>query len=202
MCNKAPLLFLLVAIARAATAGVDLTPSPVTVEEDGLKYQQLRFKSRDGGSVSFTPPEGWSFSGGGGRLVFKPPGKDFAEAVLETVPLQAPAPIDEAVRTQFKEQVIATLPPGSHGFTTITEAENTVMPAGNPSFEVVVSYQLMGKTFQRSALLVHTPRERLLFRLTAQTADYLSLANGFRRSAMTWQFIEAKPPETGAPGGN
>ena len=201
MWNKAALLLCVVALASTGTAGVDLTPSPVQVEEDGRKYQHLRFKSSDGGSVSFTPPEGWSFSGGGGRLVFKPPGKDFAEAILETVPLQAPAPIDEAVRTEFKEQVIATLPAGSQGIATVTEAENTVMPAGNPSFEVVVSYQLMGKTFQRSALLVHTPRERLLFRLTAQKADYMSLANEFRRSAMTWQFIEAKPAETGSAGG-
>lgn len=201
MWNKAALLFSVIAVARAASAGVDLTPSPVQVEEDGAKYQQLRFNSREGGSVLYTPPEGWSFSGGGGRLVFKPPGKDFAEAVLETVPLPAPAPIDEAVRAEFKEQVLATVPPGSQSVATVTEAENAVMPAGNPSFEVVVSYQVMGKTFQRSALLVHTPRERLLFRLTAQKVDYPGLTNEFRRSAMTWQFIEAKPAENAPPAG-
>ena len=199
MWNKAALLSSLIAVAGTVTAGVDLTPSPVQVDDDGVKYQQLRFKSRDGGSVLFTPPQGWSFSGGGGRLVFKPPGKDFAEAVLETVPLPAPAPIDEAVRNEFKEQVVATLPPGSQSIATVAETENAIMPAGNPSFEVVVSYQLMGKTFQRSALLVHTPRERLLFRVTAQKADYMSLANEFGRSAMTWLFIEAKPAEGAAP---
>lgn len=188
------------ALGSIAFAGVDLTPSAVEIDEDGFKYQQLRFKS-DGGTVLLVPPEKWSFSGGPGRLQLTPPGKDFAEGLIEAASYEKPTPIDEAARAQFKQQVLAGVPPGSQRIETLTEAENTVMPAGNPSFELVLSYELWGKSFRRSALLVHTPRERLAFRLTAQQTDFPSLLIQFHRSVMTWQFIEAKPPPTGETAG-
>ena len=193
-CRKTLVGCLVVAFASAASAGVDLTPSVTNVDEDGVKYQQLRFKS-DGGTVLMVLPENWSFSGGPGRLQLKAPGKDFTEATVEAVALNATTPIDETVRAEFKQQVLATLPAGAQRAETLTEAENTLMPSGNPSFELVLSYELWGKTFQRSALLVHTPRERLVFRLTAHRPDFAGLNNQFRRSIMSWQFIEAKPPQ-------
>ena len=171
------------------------------VDEDGIKSEQLRFKS-DAGTVLLVPPDKWTFSGGAGRLQFRAPGKEHFEAFIEAVSSEGQMPIDDAVRAQFKQQVLATLPHGSQKIETLTEADNTLMPAGNPSFEVFLSYVLWGKSFRRSALLVHTPRERLVFRLTALEADFPSLMNQFRGSMMSWQFIEAKPPENGAPGSN
>ena len=196
--QKIALGLVVLALSGTALAGVDLTPSPTQVEEDGVKYQQIRFKSEEQGSVIFLPPENWSFRGGAGRLQLTPPGKDFAEASIEAASFPAPRPLDAAAIEAFKQEVLAGLPAGSGKIETVIEAENTVMPGGNPSFELAVTYSLWGKEFQRSALLVHTPRERLVFRLTAQKQDFGALLNQFRRSVMSWQFVETKPPA--APG--
>ena len=51
----------------------------------------------------------------------------------------------------------------------------------------------MGKTFQRAALLVHSPTDRLCFRLTAEKQDFDILALQFRRSIMSWQVIPETP---------
>jgi hypothetical protein len=193
------LFVLLVATSvRLAVAAVDLTPTPVQVDEDGAQFLQLKFKG-EAGSATFVPPEKWTFRGGGARLQLTPPGTSFAEATIETVPFREPTPLDAAVIEQFKQEVLAGLPPGSQAVTTVVEAENSMMPGGNPSFELVVAYEALGKPFQRSLLLVHTPRERLVFRLTALKSDFLALSTQFRRAIMTWQWIDAKPPQGAAP---
>jgi hypothetical protein len=108
------------------------------------------------------------------------------------LPSPGPLPLDEAAKSAFKQHVIAALPIGSQGIETVSEVENSLMPGGNPSFELILTYKAMGKTFQRSALLVHCPTCRLYFRLTAEKQDFNFLALQFRRSIMSWQVIPEK----------
>jgi hypothetical protein len=115
--------------------------------------------------------------------------------VIETSPLPAPQPIDAAAIAAFKQQLVASLPVGSQGIELVSEAENSTTPGGHPSYEVVFVYKTMGKTFQRSALLVHSPTDRLSFRFSAEKEDFALLITPFRRSIMSWQFVADKPPQ-------
>jgi hypothetical protein len=186
------LLSLCCALFSPAQGALDLTPSTKEYTEDGATYRLVNLKNGEG-TVTFAPPEGWMIRGHQARLQLNPPKNDFSEAVVEASPLPAPQALDEAAINAFKEQVRATLPAGSHAITTLLEASNTVMPAGKPSFEVMISYQLWGKTFYRSALLVNAPQDRLVFRFTSLKEDFNALNSSFRRSVATWQWIEPAP---------
>lgn len=180
------------AVLSHARGALDLTPTTQEYTEDGATYRRVNLKNGEG-IVSFSPPDGWTIRGQQARLQLNPPKSEFSEAVVEALPLRGPKVLDEAAITAFKEQVRATLPAGSQAVTTILEAENTIMPAGQASFEVVISYQLWGKTFHRSALLVNTPQDHLIFRFSSLKEDFNALNGTFRRSVATWQWIDKSP---------
>jgi hypothetical protein len=194
MSPKAILPFLFCVFLSQAHAGLDLTPASKQYVEEGITYRQVNLKNGDG-SVTFLPPQGWTVRGQPNRLQLNPE-KNLVEAVVEVTPL-APKPLDEEATAAFKEKILASLPGGSTAVTTLFEAPNTIMPGGNPTFEVMVSYQLWGKTFQRTALLVNCPQDRLIFRFTSPKEDFAQFNTAFRRSIASWQWIEPRPT-TGA----
>ena len=130
MVSKLFLLLLLTGV-NAADGGIDLTVIPLDITEDGMTQRQLRFKC-DEGRIAFIPPPGWNFNGAGSRAQLTPSQKAFAEGIIETAASPKPLPIDDAAKEAFKQQVIATLPTGSQGVETVSEAENSLMPGGNP----------------------------------------------------------------------
>ena len=180
------------ALVSPVYAGLNLTPLTREYTEDGVTYREVSFKNGEG-SEKFYPPEGWTLRGQGARLQLNPPTKEFAEAVIEVTPLPAPQ-IDEQVIKAFKEKVITTLPLGSTAVIPVSEAANSLMPSGKPSYEFTVSYRHSGKLYHRSALLVNGPQEHLIFKLTAGKEDFAALNSAFRRSIASWQWIE--PPAT------
>jgi hypothetical protein len=184
---------LLLATALAARAGIDLTPSASEYVAEGIKYQQLIFQ-QDKQRVQYDPPRGWSFEGGSRQLRLKPPQKNFAEAVIEAIPLPATQPLDEKVRKTLEQEFIANLPPGSQFVKIEQEMDNPIPLNRNHSFEVTASYQLMGEKFCRSVLFVNLPETRLVFRLTARKDDFDALHRDFAASISSWQWLE--PDET------
>jgi hypothetical protein len=193
-------LALAVGTSRGA---IDLTPAVVEVTDEGQTYREVTFKMPEG-KVLFTMPPAWTIRGQRDRAQMTGPDKSPAEAVVEATPLEKPAPLDEAVTEKFKQQVIAALPPGCVKVSTVSEAQNAIMPGGNPSFEFVITYELWGKVYQRSALLVNAPQDRLTFRFTCLKADYALLNTHFRRSLMTWRSVAntVRNPNTPATASN
>jgi hypothetical protein len=59
----------------------------------------------------------------------------------------------------------------------------------NLSFEIVVSYEPLDHTFQRSVLFVNAPGTRLIFELSARKNDFYKLYTAFRASVLTWQWL-------------
>jgi hypothetical protein len=187
------LLFLCITTFSQAFAGLDLTPTTREYTEDGDPYRVVHFKNGDG-IVKFFPPDGWTVRGQLTRLQLTPPQKSLSEGVVEVTPLAAPQPLDENVVAVLRQSVLAALPPGSGNPKIVSEASNTLMPGGNPSVEIVISYQLWGKSFQRSVLLVNSPHEHLFFRFTATKDDFNLLHNAFRRSVASWQWVDKPAP--------
>jgi hypothetical protein len=184
------LLFFPVLLGNSYGA-IDLTPAITELIEDGVTYREVSCKTPEG-KVMFTLPPGWTIRGQKDRAQITGPDKSSAEAVIEATPLEKPEPLDEAAIAKFRQQVLATLPPGSTKITTVNEAQNSLMPGGNPSFEILITYDLWGKIFQRSALLVNGPQDRFTFRFTSLKADFAPFNTNFRRSLMTWRAVAAR----------
>jgi hypothetical protein len=104
--------------------------------------------------------------------------------------------MDEAAIAKFKQQVVGALFVGSTKVMTVFEAQNSIMPGGNPSFEVMIAYDLWRKVFQRSALLVNGPQDRFVIRFTASKQDFMALNTQFRRMLMPWRVETKQPPKT------
>jgi hypothetical protein len=190
-------LVLLAGLLSAGYAAANVAPSVADITEDGFTYQELTFLGEKI-KVTLALPPAWSFRGNKSRLQLTPPGKPFVEGSIEAVPLPEPKPLDPETLEAFKQQATASVPAGSQAIVVESEGENTIMPEGSPSYEVVLGYQSLGKSFKRSVLLVNGPTERLIVRFSAPKEDFAALATPFRRSLMSWRTTELKPAAAGA----
>ena len=179
-------------IAATAGAGIDLTPTPMEYVSEGIKYQKLSFRE-DEKHVEYDPPPGWTFRGSADRVQLTPTKKRFAEALIEAVPLAGPQPLDEKVGKALEEQFISSLPSGSQFVTVVSEERNPVLLDGSPTFEVTACYQLIGEKFLKSALFVNLPNTQLIFRLAARKDDFEALHADFKRSILSWHWVEPRP---------
>jgi hypothetical protein len=193
MLRRSTVILVLATTAFTARGGIDFTPTATEFVGEGIKYQKLIFHD-DKQLVEYYPPSGWTFLGNAERIQLRPPQKTFAEAVIEATPLAAPQPLDEKVTKALTQQFLSTLPAGSQLVSVVSEEQNPVPLNGRPTFEVTVSYQLIGEKFLRSALYANLSDTRLIFRLAAKKADFESLHSEFRRSVLSWHWVE---PEQG-----
>lgn len=191
MLRRSTIILALTTIAFVARGGIDFTPTASEFIGEGIKYQKLIFKN-DKQLVEYYPPPGWTFLGNAERVQLRPPQKSFAEAVIESTPLAAPQPLDEKITKALTERFVSTLPAGSQFVTVVSEEQNPVPLNGRPTFEVTVSYQLMGEKFLKSALYANLPDTQLVFRLAAKKDDFAPLHTEFRRSVFSWHWIEAE----------
>jgi hypothetical protein len=180
----------LLATTLTAKSGIDLTPTVNEYIGEGIKYQKLIFR-HDKQGIEYNPPPRWEFHGGPNQLQLTPPKRNFAEAVIEAVPLPAPQPLDDKVSKALEQQLIVKLPPGSQFVTIVSEGQNPVLLNGNRSFEVTVSYEVMGEKFLRSAIFANLSNTQLIFQLTARKDDFEPLHREFRMSIASWHWVES-----------
>ncbi len=191
MTFRSTIAFIISIAAVSARAGVDFTPAVSEYSADGIKLQYLTFHD-DKRRIEFEPPHGWTFEGSPAELHLRPPKKNFADALVTVTPLEKPQPLDENGAKRIQEQFVATLPPGTQFVKIEQRAENSVLLDGNPSFEIVASYQLMGTKFMRSAIFVNLPGSQLMFRITAPRDDFQALYRDFRTSIFSWHWLAAE----------
>ena len=178
------------ALIFAARAAIDLTPEVTDYMAEGMKVQQLSFRENKQ-RIEYEPPQGWSFDGGAAELHLKPPKKTFAEGVIAVAQLNRPQPLDENVRASLKGKFVASLPAGSQLVKVEQEIESPLLLNGNPTFEIIVSYQLMGEKFLRSTLFANVRDAQLTFRFSARKGDFGQLHQEFRTSILSWHWVEA-----------
>jgi hypothetical protein len=190
MLSRSLFLLLIPVLVGSSQAAIDLTPGITEIVEDTVSYREVSFKTPEG-KLRFDLPPGWTIRGQKDRALMTSADRSL-DAVIEVTPLQKPEPLDQEAIAKFKQQVVAALPPGSTKVATAYEAENPIIPGGNPSYEFVITYDLWGKVFERSALLVNGPQDRFVFRFTSLKQDFALLNTQFRRTVMTWRAIETK----------
>ena len=184
-----------VAFALSAAAAIDLTPEVREYTAEGVKFQQLIFHD-DKQAIEYELPERWTFNAASSRLQLRPPDKKFAEAIIQTVSLTKPEALDENVCKALKEKFLTTLPPGSQLVKVEQEIQNPILLDGNPSFEIIVSYQVAAGKFLESALFVDLRDTQIVFNLTAPKEDFPALHSELKHSIFSWHWLGEKSEAT------
>src|SRR6202030_3185064 len=146
---------------RIIKAEIDLSPSVREYTSEGAKFEQLTF-THGQQRIEYVLPRGWSFDGTRTELRLRPPKKAFAEAVIDAVPLSKSQLLEQNTPKALQQQCLASVPLGSQFVKVEQEMENPIPFDGNHSFEVIVSYQVIGETFLRSTLFVNLPDTQLI----------------------------------------
>src|SRR2546421_2763491 len=84
--------------ALSAHGGIDFTPTVSDYTAEAVKFQRLIFRD-DKERIEYEVPQGWTFDGSAAALRLKPATKNFAEAVVQAVPLSKAQLLDENTRT-------------------------------------------------------------------------------------------------------
>src|SRR3982751_3970381 len=111
MLSRSLFLLLVPVLFGSSYGAIDLTPTITELLEGGMTYRQVTFKTPEGKTLLTLSP-GWIIRGQKDRAQITGADKS-AEAVIESIPLQKPEPLDEAAIAKFKQQVVAALPTGS-----------------------------------------------------------------------------------------
>ena len=175
--------------ALSAQAAIDLTPEINEYIAEGTKLQQLIFHENDQ-RIEYELPHGWTFHRRDAALHLQPPDKKSAEAVIEAAALGGPQPLNENVRKELKDKFVAGLPVGSQSVKIEQQIESPLLLSGNPTFEIVVSYQWIGEKWCKSALFVNMGNSQLTFTCTARKDDFSQTHQQFRTSILSWQRVE------------
>ncbi|MEN3369727.1 MAG: hypothetical protein V7609_1870 [Verrucomicrobiota bacterium] len=197
MLLRTVLLLLLTTALTTTRAAIDLTPIPHESTCEGYTFKELLFKDgkRD---IVYQLPTKWAYRAGGDGVHLTPPESVRADAIIRASLLSAPQRFDEKSVEAAKKQFLGSLPAGSQMITVVTEEQNPVPFNGNPTYEFVVSYQIIGETFVRSALFTNVADTQLCFRLTARKSDFEGLHRSFRASILSWRWIEPRAtPDVG-----
>lgn len=190
MFRRSIIALIALVILGIVKAEIDLTPAAREYTAEGAKFEHLTFT--DGKHrIEYVLPRGWSFDGTRTELRLRPPKKAFAEAVIGAVPLSKSQLLEQNAPKALQQQCVASLPPGSQFVKIEQEMENPIPFDGNHSFEVIVSYQVIGETFLRSMLFVNLPDTQLIFRFTARKDDFEPLQREFRTSLGSWHWRES-----------
>jgi hypothetical protein len=182
------LIFLLLTavLTVSARAELQLTPSVIEGEGDGITFKELAFS--DGESkITYLPPRGWDYSGSAAQLTLRPPGKAQAEAVITRVPLSEPGKFDDESLKKLIDQTIGMIPQGSENVTIVSQERNPVVIDRKETFLLVLSYRLFGQMYNRSILFLNRGNEQLRFQLVARETDFKELQSAFFHSLFSWE---------------
>jgi hypothetical protein len=177
----------LIALAvNSVRADLQLTPSISEYELEGVKFKQLAFHDGEK-QPTYQPPRGWDYAGSGDRLTLHPPGKSQAEGAISRVAPPEHSNSTEDNSKKLVAEAIASVPKGSSAVTVISQQASPLRISGKEAFQVVLSYSLLGQTFDRSILFLNRDRDQLRFQFVAREPDFKDLQSAFQKSLCTWR---------------
>ena len=174
---------LLIASARGE---LQLTPSVVQYELDGVKLKQLAFPDGEK-QVTYQSPRGWDYSGSIDRLTLRPPNKPQAEAVIYKISLQQPGSFDDATVKKLVDETIASLPKSSTNIQMVSQEKNPLLIQRKETLLITFTYNLYGVNYSRSILFLNRGNEQIRFQLVCREADFKELQKAFMGSQYSWQ---------------
>lgn len=174
---------LLIASARAE---LQLTPSVVQYELDGVKLKQLAFS--DGAKqVTYQAPRRWEYSGSATQLTLRPPNKTQAEATITRIPLPQPSSFDDESLKKLVTEAVASVLKGSENVTVVSQEKNPLLMNRKETFLITLAYDFYGTSYTRSILFLNRGNEQIRFQLTCHKADFKELQKAFLDSQYSWR---------------
>jgi hypothetical protein len=180
------LLLLSVLLAISARAELQLAPTLVEREGDGVKVKQLAFPDGDK-TVTYLPPHGWDYSGSATQLMLHPRGKAQAEATITRVPVSQPGRFDDESLKKLVDQAIAQIPKDTRNVIVISQEKNPVIINRKETFLVILGYQLSGHTYNQSVLFLNREKDQIRFQLVCREKDFNELQGAFLHSQFSWE---------------
>jgi hypothetical protein len=180
-------LAFLVASALPGYCAIELSAALQEFNGEGIIYRRLVFKDNDR-IIFYQPPTGWSCRKIDNYLALAPPDKKFAEAQISATPIEQPPALNEQTVAQAGQSVLGTLPPASQDGKITKQDIDPLLLHGSPAIEINASYQALGETFRRTVITVYTPKQQIVFKLSARTADFEPLYRAFRASINSWEW--------------
>ena len=170
----------------SARAELQLTPSVVQYELDGVKLKQLAFS--DGAKqVTYQAPRGWEYSGSATQLTLRPPNKPQGEATITRIPLPQPGSFDDESLKKLVTEAVASVPKGSENVTVVSQEKNPLLINRKETFLMTLAYNFYGASYSRSILFLNRGNEQIRFQLTCHQADFNELQKAFLGSQYSWQ---------------
>jgi hypothetical protein len=180
------LVTLTAAAICSAHAELLLTPNVSEYEVEGVKFKEVAFSDGDN-KVTYQPPAHWEYNGSSTQLTLHPPGKTQAEATISRFPLSGPSPFVDDTLKKLVAEAAALLPKESSEITVLSQQKNPLTINHKDTFEVVLSYRLLGQVYHRSILFVNRDSEQVRFQLTARDVDFDELHAAFQGSLYSIQ---------------
>jgi len=173
-------------LISSARAELQLTPSVVQYELDGVKLKQLAFS--DGAKqVTYQAPRGWEYSGSATQLTLRPPNKPQAEATITRIPLAKPGSFDDESLKKLVTEAVASVPKDSENVTVVSQEKNPLLMNRKETFLITLAYDFYGATYSRSILFLNRGKEQIQFQLTCREADFKELQKAFLGSQYSWR---------------
>jgi hypothetical protein len=173
-------------LISSARAELQLTPSVVQYELDGVKLKQLAFS--DGTKqVTYQAPRGWEYSGSATQLTLRPANKPQAEATITRIPLAEPGSFDDESLKRLVTEAVASVPKDSENVTVVSQEKNPLLMNRKETFLITLAYDFYGATYSRSILFLNRGKEQIQFQLTCREADFKELQKAFLGSQYSWR---------------
>ena len=180
------LILITACAAASARAELQLIPTLSEYELEGVKFSRLAF--RDAGKTpTYQPPRGWDYSGSGDRLILRPAAKSQAEAIISRAALPQPCTLDDENLKKLAAEALTCAPKGGGAAKIISQEKNPLHIDGKETFQVLISYELQGQTFERSILFLNRQSDQLRFQLAAPARDFKELEAVFQSSLCSWR---------------
>ncbi len=153
---------------------------------EGIKVPNVAFRNGKE-KMTYTPPGGWTLSGGGRKLTLTPPDIVQAGAIMKADPLVEPLPATEENLKAYGKLAVKEIAPEA---TKVTIVEAVICPlrmSQRALVEVTLSYVLFGQQFTSNILFLPYEKEQITFQITARSPDFAPLAKTFRASLFSLQ---------------
>jgi hypothetical protein len=169
-------------MADSARAQIDLTLKDSFYEAEDIRVPNVSFRNGDK-DVAFSPPHGWTLSGGGQKLTLTPRDKIQAGATITVLATREASPAATAENLKHYTKIASGLLPREASKIEVMEA--AVCPlriSGRFMVEVTMAYVFFGQPFRMNVLFMPREKEELRFQIVARTSDYADLFQAFRSS--------------------
>jgi hypothetical protein len=176
----------LVALASRASGEVDFTPKESFYLAETTRVPNVAF--RNGGDlITYSPPGGWTLSGGGNKLTLIPPDKVQADATMETEPVKVMLPATAENLKAYGDLAVNRIVREARKVS-VTEAVICPMKFSTRTMvEVTLTYVLYGQQFTTNIVFLPFDKEQITFQVTARSTDFAPLAKAFRASLYSLQ---------------